>query len=93
MLKNKNYSKRKLIFFLSFIFTVSNFYKCSSEELKVGKITITDGFYLANEFQIISTNKNNPRLDSKAKICVISKREEYESACKPFVKIYHDKWV
>jgi len=93
MLKNKNSSKRKLILFLYFIITFIKFLNCASEEPKVGKIIITDGLYLANEYQIISTNKNNPRSDSKSKICVISNREDYESVCKPFVKIYSDKWV
>ena len=90
--ENKRNNK-KLILLITTIFAILIIHKCSSDETSIGKIIIKDGLYLAKEYQILSTIKNNPRIDSKTKICVISSREDYDNFCKPFVKIYYDKWV
>ncbi len=93
MLKLHNNSNNKLIFLVSFILTLINIIRTFSDETKIGKILIKDGNYQLKEYTILSSNKNNPRTDTKSKICVISSIEEYENFCKPFIKIYYDKWV
>ncbi len=94
MLKCENRRIHKILNLkISTILAIISIFLCSSEETKIGKIQIRDGLYLAKEYQIVSTIKNNPKKDSQAKICVINSREDYEKFCKPFVKIYYDKWV
>lgn len=88
-----NRNNKKLILLISTIFAIINIHKCFADETSIGKIIIKDGIYLANEYQILSTVKNNPRINGKAKICIISSREDYDIYCKPFIKIYYDKWV
>ena len=93
MLKFENNSNKKFIFLFTILIAIINFFKCSDDEVKIGKISIKDGMYLASEFTILATNKNNMRVDGKTKICSISSRLDYENYCKPFLKIYYDKWV
>jgi len=75
------------------IFSIINIYNCSSDETEIGKIIIRDGNYLAKDYNILFTNKNNQKIDSKSKLCVISSKLDYENNCKPFIKVYYDKWV
>jgi len=93
MLKSANKSNSRFIFVISILITIIKHFGCSSDDSNIGKILIKDGMYLANEFKILLTNKNNPRSDSKSKICVVSTIKDYENNCKPFIKIYYDKWV
>jgi len=93
MLKLENNSNKKILFLISILIIILNTFKCSSDDTNIGKILIKDGIYLAKEYNILSTNKNNPRIDNKCKICVIASREDYENLCRPFIKIYYDKWV
>lgn len=94
MLKYKNISHSKLIVVLSIlIIAIIKTFECSLYDTNIGSILIKDGMYLANEFKILLTNKNNLKTDSKTKICVIATINDYENNCKPFTKIYYDKWV
>lgn len=93
MLKIRGFFNSKLLCFFSIIIAITKYIECSADEENIGKILIKDGLYLASEFKILLTNKNNQRLDSKSKICVVSSVQDYEKNCKPFIKIYYDKWV
>jgi len=93
MLKIKGFKNMKYFYLLSIIITIIKNIKCSADEQNIGKIIIKDGLYLANEFKILLTNKQNPRSDSKSKICAVSSIEDYEKNCKPFIRVYYDKWV
>lgn len=93
MLKIIGFHNVKLIYLFSILIALIKNIECSADEQNIGKIIIKDGLYLANEFKILLTNKNNPRSDSKSKICVASSIQDYENNCKPFIKIYYDKWV
>lgn len=79
----------KLIIFLNF----TNILNCIWEGHQIGKIIIKDGVYLAEEYEILKTNKNNIRIDKKLKICSVINREAFENNCMAFNKIYYDKWV
>lgn len=87
------YKIKKSFFSLTTILAMLSLFRCSSDETNIGKVIIKDGLYLAKEYQILNTINNNPKIDSKSKICAITSREDYENFCKPFVKIYYDKWV
>ncbi len=94
MLKNRgNCNQKYIIYLVSIMISILNYISCSADEPIIGTIQIKDGIYLANEFKILLTNKNNPRIESKSKICVVSSLQDYENNCKPFIKIYYDKWV
>ena len=88
MLQNSINFYRIITFFL-----LTNIFKCLGEDLQIGNITIKDGNYLADSFKIISTNKNNLKINKKNKICSIENIDDFYNSCKPFVKIFYDKWV
>lgn len=83
----------KLHYQLIIILILMNLSKSLEEDLKIGNITIKDGKYFAENFNIISTNKNNLKTNKKNKLCVIENIEDFYKFCKPFVKIFYNKWV
>jgi hypothetical protein len=102
--KNNNKSIHRIIIFITFAILI-NFSKCyydsdiykdkdnNYDDLVIGNLTIRDGNYLADNFKIISTNKNNLRINKKNKLCMINNLEDFNNRCKPFVNIFYNKWV
>lgn len=88
-----NTKKIKSVLYLSLLFSIIKILKCNNEDSKVGRIIIKDGLYLAAEYNILNTNKNNLLIDQKSKICSVDNREEFELNCFAYNKIYYDKWV
>lgn len=59
----------------------------------IGNITIKEGEYFIENLAITTTNSNNLKLNKKNKLCVINTLQDYYTNCKPFVKIFYNKWV
>ena len=78
---------------ITIITILINITRCFEEDSNIGNITIRDGDYLADKFKISSTNKNNLKINKKNKLCIVKNIEDFDNLCKPFVKIFYDKWV